>query len=162
MLTGLAALLTALVGVAGFVHGLNLLGSTGSGGVQQSPVTQPSPAVGVLSQGRASLGPDMQIDLVHGITGTNVPGADLTRVGDTDSFIEALQGFLAPASGTVSRQSCVAVLNSRHDIYEKLADLEVGSSVCLQGGGGRIGSFTVVSLPSAGDDQVVFTYLVWR
>jgi hypothetical protein len=99
----------------------------------------------------------MAIDLEHGVT--NGVGADLTLAGGIG---ETLAGFIAPGQLVGDKQSCITVLNARHDTCEVLSGVEVGSWLCVQTDAGHIAALHVLALPTVGDPNLVFSYTVWR
>ncbi len=168
VLTGVAALLTALVAVAGLLHaaGIGILNSGPSPG--QTAVSTPSqpslvgnPA-GVLTRGRLAMRGGDFANLETGAVGTATLDSDLNVVGGAGGGQINATNYMAPIDGTADKAACVAALSVRHDVYIPFDQLQVGSSVCLDTHDERVAAFQVVKLPAPGTPQLAIDYTVWR
>ncbi len=169
ILTGVAAVLTAIVGLIALFH------SNNSGG--NIPVTQAqersrpatsqatitdaaSTAAGVLAHGRISMSRDDSADLEQGVI-VNSPTGDVTFGPEsTPNLSAANEAFLAPAQPPATKRSCTAALSARHDAFEVLPQLDT-TSICVSTTEGHVAVVHVVRLPGVGNAQLVLDYTVW-
>lgn len=173
ILTGCAALLTA---VAGLVTLLN--GSAGDPGDRPIATVAPAPATppaanaaspadsassGVFAHGRLTMRSPDSADLETGLVGSSPPGYDLyLHCSGVDCILNAMSSLLTVADGATDRTSCVAALSARRDQALYLTNLRTGQTLCLQTADGHVGSLRIVELPGAGSINFVFSYTLWR
>lgn len=172
ILTGVAALLTAIVGLVGLWHSAGN-GTTGPTTLPTSAYSAPASGpgrtttggkpTGVLTSGRLTMMRLDEADLEQGLVGNALPGADLVLDGGSQAHTLLSQGgFLAPTQGPASKSKCTAALNARHDALEDLYQLREESWLCLQTSEGHVAALRLTSLPGVGTPQLIFTYTVWQ
>jgi hypothetical protein len=177
ILTGVAAVVTAIVSLVAVFHPLGhgsgpQVASTTGGGpsltvVSTSATTLATKLAGVLAQGQLSQRPGDSVDLAHGRVGNGVPGADLSLlgggVGGQVFELTSLGGPLAPISGqAIDKMACTAALGGRNDTYELLSQFSVGSQLCVETHDNHVAALRIIGLPGVGDPALVYAYTVWQ
>ena len=179
VLTGLAALLTAIGGLAVVLHGTG--GTAGHGSVAETnTVTRdngaaisavPSPlgtsstsgTDGILAQSTLSMRVGDVANLEEGKVGSvYAPDLSFFYCSASRCLIQSLSGFLTVADVSASRASCVSALHARNDGTVDLTKLIVGSTLCTQTSSGHIAGLQVTGLPGVGSVNLTFAYSVWR
>lgn len=161
VLTGIAAVLTAVAGLAALWH-------AGSGGSGAPATSQPgattsagTPLPGVLAHGRVSLNSGDSVDLEHGV----IEVSGKTDVGfgpeSTPTLHASATGFLAPIDGQPTKPACTAALSSRHDATEILPDLTT-KDICVSTAEGHVAFVNVLAVPGVGNAKLALAYTVWR
>src|SRR3954453_14419209 len=166
VLTGLAALLTAVVGLATLWHsgdkqdGASTPGgatATSQAGTETSGKTA-TPA-GVLHTGRVSLNNGDSLDLERGVIGP--AGGDVGFGPESTPTLHAsASAFLAPIDGAAGKTACTAALSSRHDGTEIIPNL-TSDTVCVSTAEGHVGFVKVVAAPGVGNANLTLDYTVW-
>jgi hypothetical protein len=182
VLTGVAALITAVVGVVTLVQSP---GGAAPSGAPAAVASGTTPAVGptpgtsasassaggtgssAVVHGHISMSPGDHADLESGGVGNAVPNADLSLLGDGVGGhvyeLTSLGGAIARFSGRAGdRAGCAAALTTHHDAYEYLSDLQVGSQLCVQTSENHVADLRVIGTPGVGVAQFVYAYTVWR
>jgi hypothetical protein len=170
VLTALAALVTAVVGLGSLFIGSGDRTNAPSTSRGAVPPTASSPsgassgdrstgglAQGMLTQGRLTMAEGDTADLEHGLVG-QPPSDDLLFY--THDFINS--AGMAPAPEQADKATCVSALSTRHDTVKDVTQLSVGSLLCLQTADGHVAALRIDSLPGPGAPDVAFTYTVWR
>jgi hypothetical protein len=162
MLTGLAALITAIVGAVG-------LWKSGSGG--SSPPTPPATSVAPTTtgggggaadkSGRLSLGSGDSADLEQDQVGTS-SSADLLFGPESTPTVHATgSSFLAPATGGLTHAGCTRVLTARHDSFV-LVSQAAEHGLCVSTVEGHVAGVRIVKAPGVGNADLVLKFTVWR
>ena len=186
VLTGLAALITAVVGFTAIFGGSD--DDAGSAAAAPSPVTTPrvsdaastsagpasAPttlgstddpgAASVIAEGRLEL----RVNEWANLTGTAVAAS--RTAGSEFALINAgsyalnpaiAQRFAVPADGGSDRDVCVRALQRRRDGPLPLQGLQEGGTVCLVTYAENIASLRITALPTVGSPRITFDYIVW-
>ena len=185
VLTGFAAVVTAIVGLITLLNGLggggNHAGASDRASSlpnqvvpqQTTPKSGPTSASSALSQGvfiQGSLrmkSPD-DADLEQGAVGLGVSGGDLYLYCSAgDCLLNAIgSGLMTATDEPGNKSACTAALNSRHDRALDLSRLRtakrLGETLCLQTNESRIGALRILGLPGVGTSEFVFSYTLWR
>jgi hypothetical protein len=179
ILTGFAALITAIVSVITVLHpfGGGSNASTTMIGRSSAPFTLPSETTtavaspsatltssvpsGVLAQGTLAMKSGDYANLAQGRVGNSVLDPDLYLHGGPLWQLDAW-GSLAPTSGQLDRAACVSALKTRSDGYEELSKFRAGSVFCLETGDDHVGMLRIVTLPGVGTGELVLDYTVWQ
>ena len=111
ILTGVAAVVTAFVGLATFLRSTESAAVATTSRVTQPAALTAAPAGGgVLSHGRLSLRSGDQTDLETGVIGTS-SGTDLSFGPESTPWLHAgADAFFAPVAATPTRAGCAAAL----------------------------------------------------
>jgi hypothetical protein len=151
VLTGVAAVLTALVAVVGVVS------SSGGGGKAGPAPTEVRPELGTTGtaqpttaegpehageplRGHLSLSRNDHADLEAGRIGLS-PTTDVSFGPQSTPNIFADNGaFLAPTEGAPDKEACVRALTARRDAFEVLPELADGSGICVNMAQGHVPS----------------------
>jgi hypothetical protein len=169
ILTGVAALLTAIVGLVALLNSGSSGDSTPASVPGASSVTTPvkKPGVtgaetsGVLAHGRLALTRGDYADLERGLIEIS-PTADLIFGPEsTPHLFATADAFLVPTHGAGSKRVCTTALSARHDTFEILPQLGA-RPVCVSTTEGNVAAVTIVSLPGVASAQLVIGYTVWR
>jgi hypothetical protein len=144
ILTGVAALITAIVGAVG------LWKSQGGGSGMPSPASQPASTVatetlssqakapGLLAQGRLTLVRSDWADLERGQIGPSTTNADVIFGPETTPILTAAaSAFLAPVRTQPTKRSCTTALSTRHDPSEIVSQVDT-SWVCVSTAEGNV------------------------
>ena len=173
ILTGVAALLTASVGL---ITALNRPGrersvaaSDKSVPAQSTTTSVPtvksnSPPAGVFAQGRLAMKSPESADLEKGLVGRSVGGEDLyLHCSRVDACIlNGMGSLLTVTEGPGDKASCIAALGSRRDGALHLEQSRAGQTVCIQTSDGHVGALEIVGLPGAGSIELTFSYTLFR
>lgn len=172
VLTGIAALLTAIVGVAGLWRSLDNGSETAQTpdsnvAITSATTTEKGDASGgdVLAAGRLTMRDEDAANLRRKRVSVGDPEADLWLQGagnpDFGILYAPYGGLFSDASDASDKQACVAALNARTRDRLRLSDLEKGSTFCLKTHEGGIAALRIVSPPVIGSPQLVFEYTLW-
>jgi hypothetical protein len=177
ILTGLAALLTAAVGVFSLWHSLNgssptaasRVGTSASVSTQSIPSAPPTissnPAGGILRQGELSLDCTNRgsgANLEKGQAGLGIPDPDIA-VPDCNYLTMVAHGSITTVQGPVDKQACVAALTAEPNGLLLISKLTVGSWACVETGGGQhVAAMHFTAVPGPGSPQLTFNYTVWQ
>jgi hypothetical protein len=162
ILTGVAALITAIVGAIGLWRSQSDGNSAGS---TNQPVTATSAAQtgtssGHVARGRLSLVRGDWADLERGQVG-NSTDADVTfGPGTTPTLLSAGSAFLAPAQARPTKRSCTTALRARHDTSEIVSELDT-NRVRVSTTEGHVAVARIISAPGVGSAKLVLGYTVW-
>jgi hypothetical protein len=166
ILTGLAALITAVVGAVA-------LFKTTDNGKNTSPPATPPPSISVTSgtipsqgsssgtrRGEVSLARGDQVDLENGQIGFS--GNSDLQLGPENSanLFGWNSAFLAPLETNPSKKACTAALRARNDPFEVLPQLDT-KVVCVSTAEGNVAFVRVISEPGVGSAKLVLAYTVW-
>jgi hypothetical protein len=174
ILTGIAAVLTAVVAVFGVLSsgGGKSGGGNGDGGTTTienrassasatttrvaNEVNQPE---GVLARGHLALMELESADLEQG----RIEMSTTTDVilGTADLLFQN-NAFLAPTDGPLDKPSCVSALTLRHKPLIDLSQIDVGSLICVNTTEGHVAGLTITSVPGVGTSELAFDYTVWK
>ena len=167
ILTGVAAVLTAIVGLITVLHsgssGSSTASPSGQASVTTSAATQstPSPVAGVLAQGRLAMTRGDSGDLERGVIEIST-NSDVTFGPEVTPFLHAAgTAFLAPTQGPASKGACTTALGARHDAFESLPRLDT-KLICVSTNEGHVAVVRIVSLPGVGSAQLVLESTVWQ
>jgi hypothetical protein len=164
ILTGLAALITAIVGAIGLwktQSGGNSSPTTTAEKVTSSPTTTGGQAAGVLAAGRLSLLRGDAADLERGQIGLSAD-TDLSFGLETTPTLHAgASAFLAPVDTAPKKGDCFAALKGRHDSLELVSQIET-KWTCVSTTEGNVAVLRIVSAPGVGSPKLVLSYTVWR
>jgi hypothetical protein len=161
ILTGVAALITAVVGVIGLWKS-----QSGDGSDNGTPATviATTDIVGTSHNrlsGRLSLARGDSADLEQGQIGSS-PTADLTFGPETTPTLRnAGSTFFAPFKGVPTRTRCGLALRGRHDTSELVAQFE-GSWICVSTAEGNVAAVKILSAPGVGSSKLVLAFTAWR
>jgi hypothetical protein len=154
ILTGLAALITAIVGAVGLWKSQS--GGGDNGGVQ-APVVATTDITGVSHQ--LSLPPGDGADLEKGQIGSLV-NTDLAFGPESTPTLRAgASTFFAPVEGTPNKARSAAALSSRHDTSEIVSQVE-RSWVCMSTEG-KVAGVRIIKAPGVGSAKLVLAYVIW-
>jgi len=172
ILTGVAALLTASVGL---ITALNRPGrdrsvtaNDKSIPVQSNPVSRPAvkssaAPTGVFGQGRLTMKSPESADLEKGLVGTGVSGDDLyLHCSGVKCILNPMGSLMAVTEGPGDKASCTAALQSRRDGALYLEQARTGQTLCIQTTDGHVGALEIVGLPGVGSIEFVFDYALFR
>lgn len=174
ILTGSAALLTAIVGLLTLLRGSSneaddpRIDPAGPSAaiVEEEDGLPPRPdsasAAGVFVQGRLTMRSPDSADLETGLVGSSPSGADLyLYCSGIECILNGMSSLMAVADSAGDRPACVRVLSARRDQALDLGTLRPGQSLCLQTAEGHVGVLQVVALPGVGSIDFVFAYTLW-
>ena len=186
VLTGLAALITAVVGLVAILGGPDDDGGSGAGApppVASAPVpdaaSAPAGPASVPSTPGASSNPtaaqviaegqmDLRVDEWADLTTRAV--ADFRTMGSEFGLINTgsyalnpaiTQRFAVPGDSGLSRDACVRALQQRREGPLPLQGLQEGATVCLVTYAENIAGLRITALPAVGSPQITFDYVVW-
>lgn len=175
--TGAAALITAIVGLATFLHSGR--DTNGTASPPQTPAGAPSSmtatattssaetgssgaaqVAGIMKTGRLELRRGDEADLEHGRVGS-APEDDIMFGSESTPFLHAsARAFLAPIQKLPSKPACERVLLDRRDLFEAIPDLST-RWVCVSTSEGHVAFVKIVRLPGVGSAQLILEYVVW-
>lgn len=178
ILTGSAAVITAIVGLITLLNGFggdgnNAVasdhGSVTSSQVVATTTSRPATASnplpeGVLVQGDLTMkSPDIA-DLEKGVVGSGVSGGDLYLYCSAGScLLNAVgSGLMTAIDVSGNKSACAAALESRHDQALDPSRMSKGETLCLQTNDGHIAALQIIGLPGVGTVEFVFSYTLWR
>ena len=167
VLTALAALLTAIVGIV--TAWQSLTEDDGAAGpVPAGDLPAVSTAVelsgsrgmpaGVLAQGRLTMKDADFADLEAGRVGG--PDNDDLYLHGTDELLASYG--VAPTPGPADKDECVTALTARQDKVARLDEIDPGSWLCLQTYEGHVAVLEIVEGAGVGNPRIVLGYTVWR
>jgi hypothetical protein len=173
ILTGVAALITAIVGL---ITVLNRQGRERSATasdkaipVQSAPTSQPTaasspPPAGVFAQGRLAMKSPDRADLEKGIAGTGgAGGVDLyLYCNGVECLLNPMGSLLTVTEAPGDKASCIAALKSRREGALRLQELTTGQRLCVQTAEGHVGALEILGLPESGSSEFVFSYTLFR
>jgi hypothetical protein len=164
ILTGLAALITAVVGAVA------LFKSTDNGGGNSEPATTIASTAGggsttaqgkYLATGRLMLVSGDKADLERGQIGESTD-ADLSFGPETTPTLHYTPpSFFAPVDARPARNDCVSALHGRRDTTEIVSAIE-RKWLCVSTAEANVAVVRVVSAPGVGSAKLVLGYTVWR
>ena len=187
LLTGVAAVITAIGALIGTLHVVGVIGgteaaapsqdATGPGaGANSAPAGSPSrtstakvpvaPSVeGASSQGLLTISAIASADLESGIVGFGVPGQDFVVMPGGRAF--GLNGtpmgaYFSTIGSDPRKDACVDALTTN-----RLGDLDIdaeslGRWWCVRTSEGHTGAFTVKSVSVEAPRELVLGYVLWR
>jgi hypothetical protein len=172
ILTGSAALLTAIVGLMTLLRG-----SSGERSEVEVESASPpagmstpgdgagaaSPASAIFAEGRLTMRSPDSADLETGLVGTSPPGYDLyLHCSGVECILNAMSSLMTVADDARDRSACVDALRARRDQALYLQELHVGQILCVQTADGHVGSLEILALPGVGSIAFDFSYTLWR
>jgi hypothetical protein len=180
ILTGVAAVITAVVGLATLLHSgkpsmESAAVTTASTETQLAPATVTTGATetaqtttaagdggGILARGRLSLRRGDEADLESGVIEVS-SSTDLSFGPESTPWLHGGGGdsFFAPVPAAPTKAGCVSALTQRHDQFEELPDLGTGW-VCVSTSEGDVAAVEIVALPGVGNPELRLAYTVWR
>jgi hypothetical protein len=159
VLTGAAALITAIVGLATFLHsGEDTNGTTTSSAETGSSGTQ---AAGIMKTRRLALRRGDEADLEHGRVGSAPEDDIMFGPESTPTLHASATAFLAPIETLPSKRGCERVLSDRRDPSEVISNLST-RWVCVSTSEGHVAFVKIVRLPGVGSAQLTLEYVVWQ
>jgi hypothetical protein len=174
--TGVAAVLTAIVGLITLLNSLDADGndavSSASPSQAVASTTSSSQVVattgssalpgGVLVQGKLTMkSPDLA-DLEKGVVGSTISGGDLYLYCSGSCLLNAMSGQLATIEDAGNKSECVAALGSRQEQALDPSGLNEDETLCIQTGDGHIAALRILGLPGGGTGEFFFSYTLWR
>lgn len=172
ILTGFAAVVTAIVGLITLLNGFGAeRNNTGSNqvapgrsiatsGPQTTSSSQPN---GVFIQGRLTMKSPDDADLERGVVGPGVSGSDLyLYCSGVDCLLNSMSSLMTTKEGPGNKSSCTTALTSRQDGALYLRQLRKGETLCVQTADGHVGALRILGLPGVGTIEFVFSYTLWR
>ena len=160
ILTGLAALITAIVGAIGLWKATDN-GSSSSPTTAGGTVVTSEENTGFLARGRLSLVRSCPADLERGLIGQSADADVMFGPESTPTLHAGAEAFLAPVDTPPAKSACVAALNGRHDKQELVSDIE-RKWTCVSTTEGNVAVVRVISAPGVGPAKLVLGYTVWR
>jgi hypothetical protein len=177
VLTGVAAVLTAVIGLVGLWRSFDD-GTDAPTRPEVAPATTSAttsatttdasdpPEAGVLAEGRLTMDADAGIaNLKRKRVSSSDADADLwlNAPGNPDSatLYSPYGGLLSRADGASDKPACVAALTARAQDTIPFVDLPAGSTVCLRTGSGAIAAIRLLSVPEIGSPRLVLEYTLW-
>jgi hypothetical protein len=177
VLTGAAALITAIVGLATLLHfGEDTNGTssppetlasapssmTAPGTTSSAETGSSAPqAAGIMKTGRLALRRGDEADLEHGRVGS-APEDDIMFGPESTPYLHAsATAFLAPIETPPSKRGCERVLSDRRDPSEVIPNLST-RWVCVSTSEGHVAFVKIVRLPGVGSAQLTLDYVVWQ
>jgi hypothetical protein len=175
ILTGAAAMITAIVALVTLLHTGNGSPSTTSRTRATAHSSAATPVIPqTTSPGRAS--PDVRptighgrlalrrgdpADLESGVVGY-VSNTDIMFGPESTLYLHASgDAFLAPIVTSPSKRACTRALLHRHDPWEVIPELST-RSVCVSTSEGHVAVVNILRLPGVGSAQLSLGYTVWR
>lgn len=176
ILTGLAALLTAIGGLIVVLNGMGDDGGrAGARGETSTILRDGTPTSGppfslvtpsdtdALLQGTLSMKSPDDANLDRGVVGSVSPSdLYLYCAGLSCHLTPVGSGLMTVAGRAGTKAECVAALNARNDGTLDLSKLATGSTLCTQTGQGHVARLQVTALPGLGSSNFTFAYYVWR
>jgi hypothetical protein len=186
-LTGAAALVTAVVALAGLWRASDNddSGRSSASGASQTvatrevdesetaatPTAQPETtatagggALGeVVRRGEITLTDRDNIDFVDGVVSNGYAGDVVLNGVDPDAGnLTTVRVAMAKAAGQTDRAGCVEALNARRVDHVGHRELPAGTWVCLTTQEGNVVALRVIEPVAIGHPQLVFAYTLWR
>ncbi len=169
ILTGLAALITAVVGAVALwkTQGGDSSPTTAS---PETVTLSKTPTIGAgghstlsgfLSTGRVSLARGDSADLERGQIGVSTD-ADVSFGPELTPTLHAgASASLAPVDRRPTKRACIAALHRRHDSTELVSRIET-KWTCVATTETNVGVLRIVNTPGLGSPELVLGYAVWR
>jgi hypothetical protein len=175
ILTGVAALITAIVGLATLVHSWQGGGQTAP--QQQTPAaatsssltsteassgsgTSGQDATGTSKKGRFVLGRGDAADLEQDFTGFSA-NDDVMFGPESNPYLYASgTAFLAPIQRIPSKPTCRRALSQHRDPYEAISNLSA-PWICVSTTEGHVAYVEIVRTPGVGSAELDLKYTVW-
>ena len=160
ILTGLAALITSVVGA------VTLFKTQGGGNEKSATPGSSSVTIDVsqgpkASSGRLSLRRGDSADLEGGQVG-QPPNADLTFGLETTPTLHYTgTSSFAPVDAQPTKSDCEAALRGRSDVTELVSEVQ-RRWVCVSTTEGNVAVVRTLSPPGVGNAKLVLGYTVWR
>ena len=172
ILTGTAALLTAIVGVLTLSNGsavergnpaVDSASPAAASPGAEAPTSPPDlPSAGIFAQGQLTMRSPDSADLEAGLVGTSPPGYDLyLHCTGVSCILNAMSSLLTVADGASDKAACMDALRARRDQALYLTELREGQALCVQTADGHVGSLRILGLPGVGSIEFVFSYTLW-
>lgn len=172
VLTGIAALITAIVGLISILRdpapSLSGDAAVESGQVTEPPMASndagiPRPAQGVMAERRITMRSEDNADLESGVVGSSPLDVDLYFFcSGTDCILNAMQSLMATTDVADSRDACVAAMKMRQEQAIQTPDLREGALLCIQTTEGHVGRIRVADVPGPGTINLELDYTLWR
>jgi hypothetical protein len=163
ILTGLAALITAIVGAVGLWKSQSDGSSapTTAATTSVESTTTGGGGAAVSERGRLSLASGDAADLEQAHIGTSST-TDLIFGPESTPTIHATgSSFLAPAAGGLTEAGCTRALTTRHDSFE-LVSQAAEHGLCVSTVEGHVAGVRIVKGPGVGSADLVLAFTVWR
>jgi hypothetical protein len=177
ILTGSAAVITAIVGLITLLNGLGggqHNGGQHNGTANQVPVeiassSGPATASSHLSNGiyvqrnRFAMKSPDDADLETAVVGSGLSRGDLyLYCSGTQCLLNAMSSLMTATEDRGTKSSCIAALSSRHDQALDLGNLRTGETLCVQTQEGHVGALRILGLPGVGTIEFTFSYILWN
>ena len=186
ILTGVAALVTAIVGLITLLNSLDEDGndpvSSGSPSQAVASTTSPDQDVasttsqsqitattgsssqtgGVLAQRQLTMKSPELADLEKGVVGSTISGGDLYLYCSGSCLLNAMGGQLTTVENAGNKSECAAALSSRQEQALDPSALNEDEVLCVQTSDGHIAALRILGLPGGGTGEFVFSYTLWR
>jgi hypothetical protein len=171
ILTGVAALLTAVVGL---LAALNVFRTTtpaaappastaissSAGGQSTTPSSEPVGGALVIRRGTVSMSSSERVSLRTGQIISGVLDSDLyLSCGGTTCLLER-NLVQVPSAG--SKEACSAALRQRTLETLEVTSLQPGAEVCVETHDSGIAGLRLSQIPGPGSSQLVFDYTLWQ
>jgi hypothetical protein len=172
ILTGVAALITAIVGLATLVHSWTGDGQTesqsGTAVASSSSTTMSSgsgasgdDSAGATENGRLALHRGDEADLEQGLIGLS-PNDDVMFGPESTPYLHAAgTAFLAPLQKPPSKAKCRDALAGRRDAFEAIEELSA-PWVCVSTSESHIAFVEILQAPGVGSAELDLKYTVWH
>jgi hypothetical protein len=173
ILTGIAALITAIVGLATFLHSGKNTASTASPeqSLAETAISTMAGATtfnsgslgpaGTIKEGRLALGRGDAADLEHGVIGFTSNDDIMFGPESTPHLYASGTAFLAPIQTPPSKRACESVLSQRQAAFESIPEL-LAPWVCVSTSEGHVANVKIVRTPGVGSAQLLLKYTVWQ
>lgn len=174
ILTGVAALITAVVGLATLVNSWTGDGQTASPSVtaaasnsSNTSATTSSGAgasgqdsAGTVENGPLTLHRGQEADLEQGLIGVS-PNDDVMFGPESTPYLyAAATAFLAPIQKAPSKATCRHALSGRRDAFEAIPELST-PWVCVSTSEGHIAFVEILRAPGVGSADLKLRYTTW-
>jgi hypothetical protein len=154
ILTGVAALITAIVGAVGLWKSQS--GGGDHGGASATVVATND----TLVSHQLSLNPGDGADLDKAQIGSLL-NTDLGFGPESTPTLRAgASTFFAPVEGTPNKARCAAALSRRRDTSEIVSQVE-RSWVCVSTVEGKVAGVRIIKAPGVGSAKLVLAYVIW-
>ena len=161
VLTGLAALITAIIGAVGLwksqSDGSNAPTTAAATTVES---TSSGGGAAVSERGRLSLGSGDVADLEQGQIGTSSTGDLIFGPESTPTIHATGSSFLAPSASGLTLAGCTRALTTRHDSFE-LVSQAAEHGLCVSTVEGHVAGVRIVKGPGVGNAELVLAFTVW-
>jgi hypothetical protein len=175
ILTGVAALITAIVGLATLVHSWKGGGQPASQQQASAAATSSSlttteassgsgtsgeNATGSSKRGRFTLRRGDAADLEQGFPGFSANDDVMFGPESTPYLYASGAAFLAPIERIPSKRTCTRALSQRRDPYEVISNLSA-RWVCVSTTEGHVAYVEILRTPGVGSAELDLKYMVW-